>query len=313
MITSVSSSFPKKIAVLMGGWSAERDVSLDSGRSIVATLREAGHEVREVDVTRDLAEFLQKMTPRPDVVFNALHGTGGEDGVIQGVLEMMAIPYTHSGVRASAVAMNKVVSRQLFEKAGFMTPPWKLMTAGELWSPRAPLIYPGGYVVKPISEGSSVGVFIIKDDEEMPPKPDHYSSDYVLLVEQYLPGREIQVGVIGDEAIGAIEICPKQGFYDYEAKYTEGKADHLMPAPLPDDVYKHVLELGLKAHHVLGCRGVSRSDFIYDDDKNTFYLIETNTHPGMTSLSLLPEIAAYKGISFPELLLWMIENAQCDH
>lgn len=303
----------KRIAVLMGGWSAERDVSLDSGRSIVSTLRQAGQDVIEIDVTRDMEQFLQKMTPRPDVVFNALHGTGGEDGVIQGVLEMMSIPYTHSGVKASAIAMDKVLSRQIFEKEGLLTPPWKLVRVDNLWSPGAPPPFSGGYVVKPISEGSSVGVFIVKEGESLPPRPDHYSSEHLLLVEQYLPGREIQVGVVGDKAVGAIEIRPKQGFYDYEAKYTEGKTDHLMPAPLPNDIYDHVLRLGLKAHQALGCRGVSRSDFIYDETKNIFYLLETNTHPGMTSLSLLPEIAAHGGIPFPDLLLWMIENAQCDH
>lgn len=302
----------KKVAVLMGGWSSERDVSLDSGRSIVQTLKDSGHDVIAVDVTRDIEDFIRKLTPRPDVVLNALHGRGGEDGVIQGVLEMMQIPYTHSGITASAVAMNKVISQQLFEKAGLRTAPWKLMTVHQLWDQTMPRPFAGGFVIKPIDEGSSVGVYIIHEGDSLPPRPAHCSSDKLMLVQQYIPGREIQVGVMGDRAIGAIEIRPKSGFYDYEAKYTEGKADHLMPAPLPDDVYAEVLALGLKAHQTLGCRGVSRSDFIYDEAAGIFYLLETNTHPGMTSLSLLPEIAAHSGVAFPQLLSWMIENAQCD-
>lgn len=302
---------PKKVAVLMGGWSAEREVSLDSGCSIVKALKENGHDVIAIDVTRNIEDFIQKLTPHPDVVFNALHGRGGEDGVIQGVLEMMRIPYTHSGITASAVAMNKALSHQLFEAAGLLTAPWKLMTVGQLWNSSNPPPFANGYVVKPIDEGSSVGVFIVHEGDSMPARPN-CSSDKLMLVEQYLPGREIQVGVMGDRALGAIEIRPKSGFYDYEAKYTEGKTDHLMPAPISSDAYAQVLALGLKAHQVLGCRGVSRSDFIYDEDKGLFYLLEINTHPGMTSLSLLPEIAAHSGVPFPKLLSWMIENAQCD-
>lgn len=304
----------KRVAVLMGGWSAEREVSLDSGRPIAKSLAQQGYDVIEVDVTRDIEALIKALTPRPDVVLNALHGRGGEDGIIQGVLEMMELPYTHSGVTASAVAMDKVLSRRLFETASLKTPDWKLMTISSLKALEAKNEVPfkDGYVVKPTNEGSSVGVFIVKKGEKIPPLPDFYQQDQIVLVERYLPGREIQVGVMGDKALGAIEIRPKEGFYDYEAKYTDGKTDHLMPAPIPEKTYKKALEIALKAHQIVGCRGISRSDLIYQEQEDTFYLLEVNTHPGMTPLSLFPEIANYAGISFPQLLSWMIENAQCD-
>lgn len=300
----------KRVAVLMGGWSAEREVSVSSGKSVVAALRELGHEVIPVDVTRNMDQLAKDLTPRPDVIFNALHGVGGEDGVIQGLLEVMAIPYTHSGVTTSSLAMNKVLSRKIFEHEGILTPPWKVVRVRDL-KEEHPLPLP--YVIKPLNEGSSRGVFIIRSNADLEKFHQEWTFGEKALVEQYIAGREIQVGVMGDQAMGAIEICPVDGFYDYEAKYTEGRAKHLMPAPLAPEVYQTVLDLGLKAHRALGCRGATRTDFMYDEEQNQFYLLEVNTQPGMTPLSLLPEIVAHQGITFNQLISWMLDQAQCDH
>lgn len=301
----------QKIAVLMGGWSLERDVSLGSGQSVAAALHQLGHDVMAIDVTADLQKLIATLESyKPDVVFNALHGVGGEDGVIQGILETMRLPYTHSGVLASAVAMNKVTSRKIFQSAGIPVPLSKVVTL-TAFQKEHPMALP--YVVKPISEGSSKGVSIIRSDTDWQNVGKNWSFNSDLLVEKFIEGREIQVGVMGDKPIGAIEICPLNGFYDYEAKYTAGKAEHLMPAPLKPDAYHDVLQLSLKAHQALGCRGVTRSDFMYDESENIFYLLELNTQPGMTDLSLVPEIAAHQGISFPQLCHWMVEQAQCGH
>jgi len=300
----------KKVAVLMGGWSEEREVSMDSGRLVGEALQALGHEATLIDVTRDLNTLVAALTPKPDVVFNALHGVGGEDGAIQGILEVMGIPYTHSGVGASAIAMNKVLSRKIFEQEGIKVPVWKIASKKDL-EECPPLSMP--YVVKPINEGSSIGVYIIHNETDFKRFQEGWSFGDQILVEKFIPGREIQVGVIGDRAIGAIEIRPKEAFYDYKAKYTEGRAEHLMPAPLTPASYKKALDLGLKAHKVLGCRSVSRSDFMYDEAQDQFYLLEINTQPGMSPLSLLPEIAAHEGISFNQLISWMVNQAQCDH
>lgn len=300
---------PKRVVVLMGGWSEEREVSLSSAQGIIKALHELGHEVIPVDVTRDIPAIIRVLETKPDVAFNILHGTGGEDGVIQGVLEAMHIPYTFSGVRASALAMDKVLSRKIFEWEGLPTPPWKLINLDEL---RHSHPFPFPYVLKPIAEGSSKGVYIIHSDTDMPEIATISQWGHNLLAEDYIPGREIQVAVIGDKAIGAIEICPKEGFYDYVAKYTDGKAVHLMPAPLKPEAYERVLSYALKAHQALNCRGVTRSDFRYDENKDEFYLLEVNTQPGMTPLSLVPEIAAHSGIDFKDLIQWMVDHAQCD-
>lgn len=301
----------QKIAVLMGGWSLERDVSLASGHSVVAALRQLGHDVLPIDVTADLQKLIGTLEDyKPDVVFNALHGVGGEDGVIQGVLETMRLPYTHSGVLASAVAMNKVTSRKIFQSAGIPVPVSKVVTL-DAFRKEHPMAVP--YVVKPISEGSSKGVFIVRCDADWEEVGKNWSFQSDLLIEKFIEGREIQVGIMGDKAIGAIEIRPLNDFYDYEAKYTDGKAEHIMPAPLKPDAYDNVLQLSLRAHEALGCRGVTRSDFMYDESENVFYLLELNTQPGMTDLSLVPEIAAHQGISFPQLCHWMVEQAQCGH
>ncbi len=299
----------KRIAVLMGGWSEEREVSLSSAQGIIKTLEALGYEVVPIDVTRDLQALIQALTPKPDLVFNILHGTGGEDGVIQSVLEILQIPYTFSGVASSAIAMNKVLARKIFEREGLLSPEWKVITPEEL-AANHPFPFP--YVLKPIAEGSSKGVYIVHQERDLPEISSTWHQGQKILAEKYIPGREIQVAVMGDKALGAIEICPKEGFYDYEAKYTDGKAEHLMPAPLSPKDYDRVLRYALMAHQALDCRGVTRSDFRFDETQGEFYLLEINTQPGMTPLSLVPEIAAYCGISFPELIQWIVNQAQCD-
>ena len=300
----------KRVAVLMGGWSAEREVSLDSGRLVSVALQELGHEVIPIDVNRDLNQLTAALTLKPDVAFNALHGVGGEDGVVQGLLEILGIPYTHSGVDSSAIAMNKVLSRRVFEQEGIGVPPWKVISRQDL-DMAHPMPMP--YVIKPINEGSSKGVYIIRSEEDFKIFQREWAFGNVLLIEKYIAGREIQVGVMGDRAMGAIEIRPREAFYDYTAKYTPGRAEHLMPAPLAPIAYEKVMDLALRAHRVLGCRSVSRSDFVYDEAEDQFYLLELNTQPGLSPLSLLPEIVAHEGISFNQLISWMLDQAQCDH
>lgn len=300
----------KRVAVLMGGWSAEREVSLESGRLVGVALRELGHEVVPVDVRCDLAHLMAALTPKPDVAFNALHGPGGEDGVIQGVLEMMGIPYTHSGVEASAIAMNKVLSRRVFEQGGISVPPWKVVLR-EGMDAAHPMTMP--YVIKPINDGSSKGVYVIRSEANFKVFQKEWAFGETILIEKFIDGREIQVGVVGNQAVGAIEVRTQEPFYDYTAKYTPGKAEHLMPAPLSSSAYEKALELGLKAHQLLGCRSVSRSDFMYDEAQDQFYLLELNTQPGMSPISLLPEIAAHGGMPFNQLISWMVDQAWCDN
>ncbi|MDH3240973.1 MAG: D-alanine--D-alanine ligase [Alphaproteobacteria bacterium] len=299
------------IAVLKGGPSAEREVSLVSGAAVAGTLRELGHSVTEIDVGRDMAALVAALDPKPDVAFNALHGRYGEDGCIQGVLEFLEIPYTHSGVLASALAMDKPTARRLFAEAGLRCAEGRIAARDEVIAGR---VMDPPYVVKPINEGSSVGVQIVTEGGNGRPRAADWTFGEKVLVERYIPGREIQVAVLGDRALGAIEIRPEGQFYDYEAKYTEGKARHLMPAPLSQDDYSDALEVGLTAHMTLGCRGVSRTDLRFDDTEGGtgfFYVLEVNTQPGMTPLSLVPEIAAHAGIGFPELVSWMVEDASC--
>ncbi|HTI86495.1 MAG TPA: D-alanine--D-alanine ligase [Alphaproteobacteria bacterium] len=300
----------RRVAVLMGGWSAEREVSLVSGAAVARALSSLGHDVATIDVSRDMTALIARLTPRPDVAFNALHGRFGEDGCVQGVLEILEIPYTHSGVLASAMAMDKPTARRVFAQAGLRVAEGLVAHRDDILAGR---VMAPPYVVKPVNEGSSVGVRIVRENDP----PFHESSwpyGETVLVERYIPGREITVAVMGDRALGALEIRPKSGFYSYEAKYTEGKADHLMPAPLPQGRYEEVLEIGLTAHRVLGCRGVSRADLRFDDTKGGdghFYVLEVNTQPGMTPLSLVPEIAGYRGITFEKLVNWIVEDASC--
>ncbi|MDE2164851.1 MAG: D-alanine--D-alanine ligase [Alphaproteobacteria bacterium] len=302
----------RSIAVLMGGWTAEREVSLVSGRECATTLASLGYEVRSIDVTRDLGALVRALTPAPDVVFNALHGRGGEDGTVQGVLEFLRVPYTHSGVLASAVAMDKPTARSVFAAAGLPLADGRIATRAEI---AAGDVLPRPYVVKPVNEGSSVSVRIVQRSDNSwaaEAKAWHYD---LALVERYVPGREITVAVMGDRALGALEIQPAKGFYDYDAKYAPGGSAHLMPAPIHPRAYEEALAIGLAAHKALGCRGVSRADLRYDDtagEPGKLVLLEVNTQPGMTPTSLVPDIARHAGIDFPALVRWMVENAACD-
>jgi D-alanine-D-alanine ligase len=304
----------KRVAVLMGGWSSEREVSLSSGKGCVGALERAGFAVTPIDLTRDMAALVQALTPKPDVVFNILHGPFGEDGRVQGLLDMMGIPYTNSGALASAVAMDKQVSREMFRAAGLPIAPGDVLDRPMLLA-RAEPARP--YVVKPINEGSSVGVHVVFEGDNI--TLQQIAADLAaharVLVEKFIPGREIQVAVMGERALGAIEIRTRRRFYDYIAKYTPGESEHLMPAPIHPDAYRAACELGIASHKALGCRGISRVDLRYDDtggEPGRFVVLEVNTQPGMTPTSLVPEIAAKAGISFEQLVTWMVEDARCD-
>lgn len=303
----------KAIAILMGGFSSEREISLVSGKAVTEALRQADYRVTAIDVARDAKALVAGLTPRPDVVFNALHGRYGEDGCIQGVLEILGIPYTHSGVLASALAMDKPTAKRLFADAGIPVAEHRIAGREEVL---AGDVMPRPYVIKPLNEGSSVGVQIVFEDAE-PPAFSAQGWDFGdrVMVEKYIAGREITVAVMGERALGATELRLHDGFYDYEAKYTEGRTEHIVPAPLPAKIYQQALDHALAAHRTLGCRGVTRADMRYDDtsaDPGDLYLLEINTQPGLTPLSLVPEIAANADIGFTELVTWMVENAACD-
>ncbi len=298
------------VAVLMGGWSAEREVSLASGRACTRALEEAGFRVTQIDAKRDIARVLDEL--RPDVVFNALHGKWGEDGAVQGILETLQIPYTHSGVLASALAMNKEKSKAIFKSAGL---PVAESQVADIEVAATTHVMPPPYVVKPIAEGSSVGVRIVPHGSNAPlaelvSQREIYGD--MVMVERYVPGRELTCAVMGDVALGVIDIVPSTGFYDYRAKYAEGGSAHILPAEIPTDVYRKVQHCALTAHMALSCRGVSRADLRYDDRPGAdgeLILLEVNTQPGMTGTSLVPELAAHAGHSFPELVTWMVQDA----
>ena len=300
----------KHVAVLMGGWSAEREISLRSGKACAEALVRHGYRVTRIDVGRDIAAVLA--TVKPDVALNVLHGRPGEDGTLQGILEILAIPYSHSGVMASAVAMQKDVAKELFRAAGVPVP--EGVVASRFEAAKRHLL-PPPYVIKPIAEGSSVGVFIVAEDHAHPPQElnrEDWSFGDRVIVEKYIAGKELTCAVMGEEALGVIEIVPTVRFYDYEAKYAPGGSKHLLPAPLSPFVYQQVRRLALAAHRALGCRGVSRADFRYDDrveGTGGLVCLEVNTQPGMTETSLVPELAAHAGITFDELVRWMIEDA----
>jgi D-alanine-D-alanine ligase len=298
----------KQVAVLMGGWSAERDVSLRSGKACADALGRRGYRVTPIDVGRDIAATLT--AANPDAALNVLHGRPGEDGTLQGLLEILGIPYTHSGVLASAVAMQKDTAKVLFRAAG--VPVAEDRVVSRLEAAKAHVMVPP-YVIKPVAEGSSVGVFIVTEEHPNPPQElfrDDWPFGDKVMVERYIPGKELTCAVLGDRALDVIEIVPATRFYDYEAKYAAGGSRHLLPAPILPNVYQEVRRLSLAAHSALGCRGVSRADFRYDD-RGTGKLIclEVNTQPGMTETSLVPELAAYAGITFDELVQWMVEDA----
>ena len=302
------------VAVLMGGLSAEREVSLNSGKACVGALESAGYKVTPIDAGRDLAQRLQEI--KPDACFNALHGRWGEDGCVQGLLELLRIPYTHSGVRASALAMHKEQAKIVMRAAGVPVVDGKVVAPRDAAKTHA---LPRPYVLKPVSEGSSVGVFIVRADHEHPPQqlndPGWAYGD--LLAERFIPGRELTCAVMGDRALGVTEILPAEAldFYNYEAKYAEGGSRHVLPAPVSSNVYQLVQTLALTAHNALGCRGVSRADFRFDDTpggSGEVVCLEVNTQPGMTATSLVPELAAHAGLSFAELVSWMVEEASCE-
>jgi D-alanine-D-alanine ligase len=289
----------KKIAVLMGGLSAEREVSLESGAAVHKALLELGYDAVAIDMGRELAQVLTRESIA--VAFICLHGRYGEDGAVQGLLEVMGIPYTGAGVLASALAMNKIFAKKLFQANGLTVAPYQVVQQGHELD-LADLGFSLPVVVKPSQEGSSVGITIVRRTEEFRPALDAaFAYDAEILVEQFIKGREIQVGILEERAIGAIEIVPKKEFYDYEAKYTPGMAEHILPAPLPPDLYRQVFKAGEDAHRALGCCGYSRVDFLVTK-QDECYLLEVNTLPGMTALSLLPEIARGAGIGFTELV-----------
>jgi D-alanine-D-alanine ligase len=293
------------VAVLKGGLSAERDVSLTSGAAVEKALAELGHRVTAIDVGDDVVQKLR--AAKPDMVFNALHGRFGEDGCIQGVLEILKIPYTHSGVLASSVAMDKALSRKIFAAAGLNVARGQMACRDEVI---AHDVMPRPYVVKPNNEGSSVGVKILFPDDNFFFTQETWPYGYAVLVEQYIPGRELTVAVLDDAPLGVTELRVKSGFYDYENKYTDGKTEHLCPAPLDKKIYDEAMRMALVAHRELGCSGLSRSDFRYDEDGDgKLYILETNTQPGMTPLSLSPEQAKYAGLSFTQLVERILKTA----
>ncbi len=302
----------KRVAVLYGGISAEREVSLASGTQCIAALREAGFTVLPVEVGADLAAVIAALQDaKPDVVFNTLHGRYGEDGCIQGVLDWLGIPYTGSGLRASALAMDKVAAKAMFAAAGLPLAQHRLVTPEELEA-ADPLPLP--YVVKPLNEGSSVGVTIIRGgDNRRAAIARDWTYGPRIMVEPYIPGRELTVAVMGDRALAVTEIATHLAFYDYEAKYADGGSRHMIPAPVHPDAAAQAMEVAVAAHRALGCRGVSRADFRYDDtagEPGRLVLLEVNTQPGMTRTSLVPEQAAHCGIPFPALCAWMVEQAR---
>ena len=310
----MSSGTPLHIAVLMGGWSAERDVSLMSGAGVADALESLGHRVTRIDMGRDVA--LKLAEAKPDLVFNALHGTPGEDGSIQGMLDLMGLRYTHSGLATSVIAIDKQLTKQALVPHGIPMPGGRVVRSEELFE-RDPL--PRPYVLKPVNEGSSVGVAIVTDDSNYgnPIARDAkgpWGEFDELLAEPFIRGRELTTAVLGDRAMGVTELKPKAGFYDYEAKYTDGLTEHVCPAEIPDDVAAACEGIAVEAHRRLGCRGASRSDFRWDDTQGVagLFLLEVNTQPGMTPLSLVPEQARHRGMSYPQLVQAIVDEAMKD-
>ncbi|MCV0397852.1 MAG: D-alanine--D-alanine ligase [Rhizobiaceae bacterium] len=303
----------KHVAVLMGGFSSERPVSLSSGNACADALEAKGYRVTRVDVDRNVSALLAEL--KPDVAFNALHGPFGEDGTIQGILEYLAIPYTHSGVLASALAMHKELAKKIVKAAGVPVAEARVMNRFDIGSTH-PMKPP--YVVKPVTEGSSFGVVIVREDQSHPPQvigSDEWRYGDLVMVERFVHGRELTCAVMGDVALGVCEIIPVgHSFYDYDAKYVPGGSKHECPAKILPNVYQKIQTLSLKAHQAIGCRGISRSDFRYDDrysENGEVVWLEVNTQPGMTPTSLVPEIAVEAGHDFGELLSWMVEDASC--
>lgn len=304
-------STPLHIAVLMGGWSAEREVSLLSGAGVAEALESLGHRVTRVDMDRDVATKLKEIAP--DVVFNALHGTPGEDGSVQGLLDIMGLKYTHSGLATSVIAIDKVLTKQALVPHGIPMPGGRIVKTATLYD-GDPL--PRPYVLKPVNEGSSVGVAIVTDQGNYgnpiaPASVGPWQEFDELLAEPFIRGRELTTAVLGGEALGVTELKPKSGFYDYESKYTDGLTEHIYPADIPDEITEACKALALESHRLLGCKGCSRSDFRWDDERGVdgLFLLEVNTQPGMTALSLVPEQARHNGMSYPELVQKILDEA----
>ena len=303
----------RHVAVLMGGWSAERPVSLVTGKGCAKALRDEGFKVTEIDVDRNLADVLTKL--KPDVCFNALHGQWGEDGCVQGLLEVLNIPYTHSGVLASAVAMHKERAKAVFRGAGI--PVVKDIVISRFDVAKQTTIKPP-FVIKPVNQGSSVGVFIIRQGDNRPPEEltsTQWKLGEEVMVEEFVPGRELTVAVMDGKALAVTDIVPRTQFYDFESKYAAGGSEHVIPARIHKTAYDQAMDIATRAHSALGCRGVSRTDLRYDDTKGEpgrMIILETNTQPGMTPTSLVPEQAAHNGVSYGALCRWMVEDASCD-
>ncbi|MCF4098926.1 D-alanine--D-alanine ligase [Maritalea mediterranea] len=303
----------KHVAVLMGGWASEREVSLSSGKACADALERCGYQVSRIDVDRDLGHVLEEL--KPDVAFNALHGRFGEDGTVQGLLEIMGIPYTHSGVSASSIAMNKHLSKVFFKANGIPVTDHFVANRDEV--ARKHQMEPP-YVIKPVADGSSVGVFIVKQGTEHPPqeilRTDWKSGDE-LMVERYIAGRELTCAVMGGVALAVTEVITDLNFYNYEAKYAQGRSKHIFPAEVSSNIYQTAQKLALKAHESLGCKGVTRTDFrlsMHGGEEGDLICLEINTQPGMTPTSLVPEMAAHAGHDFEELVRWILEDASCD-
>jgi D-alanine-D-alanine ligase len=302
---------PLHIAVLMGGWSAEREVSLVTGNGVADALESRGHRVTRIDMDRNVAARLADLSP--DVVFNALHGTPGEDGTVQGMMDLMGLRYTHSGLETSVIAIDKELTKMVLVPHGIRMPVGRIVESESLYA-ADPL--PRPYVLKPVNEGSSVGVAIVKQggnygDPIAPDTKGPWQEFDRLLAEPFIPGRELTVAVLNDEALAVTELRPKSGFYDYDAKYTEGMTEHVCPANIPGDIADAAMAMALKAHRLLGCRGASRADFRWDEDRGEegLYLLEVNTQPGMTPLSLVPEQARARGIDYASLVERIVEAA----
>jgi D-alanine-D-alanine ligase len=302
------------IAVLMGGWSSERQVSLTSGNGVADALESRGHHVTRIDMDRDVARRLADAAP--DVVFNALHGTPGEDGTVQGLMDLMGLKYTHSGLETSVIAIDKELTKMVLVPHGIRMPEGKIVESESLYA-ADPM--PRPYVLKPVNEGSSVGVAIVRDggnygDPIAPHTEGPWRQFDRLLAEPFIRGRELTAAVLDEEALAVTELKPKSGFYDYDAKYTDGMTEHVCPAEIPDEIRDAAMDMALRAHRLLGCRGASRSDFRWDDERGTdgLYLLEVNTQPGMTPLSLVPEQARMRGIDYPELVERLVASALAD-
>ena len=303
----------KNIAVLMGGWNSEREVSLNSGEAVYQALIGLGYNAQKIDFDRNIVAKLNEL--KPDIVFNALHGQYGEDGRIQGLLDILNIPYTHSGITASAICMDKVLTNKLCESFGIKSPEFYIMHKGQNLENKNLINKIGKpFVIKPISEGSSVGVEVITDEANFDIEKYEWKFGDKMIVEKYIAGQEIQVAVVDGKALGAIEVRPKKLFYDYECKYTAGMTDYIMPAEISKDKYQEILNIGAASYNAVGCRGVARIDFILNSKNNgdnQFYLLEINTHPGFTATSLVPKIAKYAGISFEEIVEFLVKSARC--